>query len=56
MSYSKRNTYPSIKTPGVYRNVTDKKLGLDYDDLENLLDIVGNIIYSKCRQVYNNEI
>jgi|MDSZ01.1.fsa_nt_gb hypothetical protein len=40
MSYIKKEKYPSIKTPGVYRNVTDKKLGLDYDDLENLS--IGN--------------
>ena len=35
MSYSKKNRYPSIKTPGVYRDATDKQLGLDVDDLEN---------------------
>ena len=35
MSYSKKNRYPSIKTPGVYRDATDEQLGLNNDDLEN---------------------
>ena len=29
MSYNKKNRYPSVKTPGVYRDVTDEQLGLD---------------------------
>ena len=36
MAYNKKNKSPSIKTPGVYRDATDKQLGLDNDDLENL--------------------
>ena len=36
MAYNKKNKSPSVKTPGVYRDATDKQLGLDNDDLENL--------------------
>ena len=39
-----------------YGGLKDLANKMSDDDLENLLDIVGNIIYSKCRQVYNNEI
>ena len=46
MSYSKRNTYPSIKTPGVYPDdYDDKQIGLDNDDLENFSLGNWNSIY-----------
>ena len=31
---NKKDNYPSLKTPGVYPNATDKQLGLNNDDLE----------------------
>jgi len=34
MAYNKKDTYPSLKTPGVYPDETDKELGLDNDDLQ----------------------
>ena len=36
MSYQKKSHYPSVKTPGIYPNEVDKKIGLDTDDLEKL--------------------
>ena len=36
MAYRKEIKYPSIKTPGVYFDESDKKLGLDTDNLEEL--------------------
>ena len=36
MSYRKELKFPSIKTPGVYPDKTDKKIGLDTDDLKKL--------------------
>ena len=34
MSYQKKSHYPSVKTPGVYPNEVDKKIGLNTDDLK----------------------
>ena len=46
MAYSKKEKYPSIKTPGVYADIgTDKQLGLDNDDLENFSLGNWNSIY-----------
>ena len=36
MSYDKKNNYPSVKTPGIYPEEDDRKLGLDTDDLNEL--------------------
>ena len=36
MSYNKKNNYPSVKTPGIYPDEDDRKLGLDTDDLNEL--------------------
>ena len=36
MSYEKKNNYPSVKTPGIYPEKDDRKLGLDTDDLNEL--------------------
>ena len=36
MSYDKKNNYPSVKTPGIYPDEDDRKLGLDTDDLNEL--------------------
>ena len=36
MSYEKKNNYPSVKTPGIYPEEDDRKLGLDTDDLNEL--------------------
>ena len=34
MAYDKKPNYPSLKTPGVYPDGTDKELGLDNDSME----------------------
>ena len=34
MAYSKKDNYPSLKTPGVYPSGSIKELGLDSDNLE----------------------
>ena len=36
MSYNKKNNYPSVKTPGIYPDEDDRKLGLNTDDLNEL--------------------
>ena len=36
MSYNRKSRYPSVKTPGVYRDATDEQLGLDADNLQEL--------------------
>ena len=36
MSYNKKNNYPSVKTPGIYPDEDDRKLGFNTDDLNEL--------------------
>ncbi len=45
MSYNRKSRYPSVKTPGVYRDATDEQLGLDADNLQELSLGNWNSIY-----------
>ena len=56
MAYSKKYNSPSLKKPGVYPDGTDKKLGLDNDNLEKFSLGNWNSIVKNNRKFFTSEM